>query len=209
MSDITLNTKRFTLTYGFDGASTNDLVRIAAQAIDYAGEISLAHSQTRKDIPVAYCVFGTHFRTETTNADHETTMANVINAIREDADCIDADYDQFSFEYDGMTFRIVTEDVMDSMKTDAIDNMVEEANYELEQLKKDSCYVSNYVTIDEDMFRRDAEYDVDSWVSPYDGVVHEMFVNEYGAGRTCFGYANDADPNVVIRRETLFMIRED
>ncbi len=199
MSDITLNTRRFTLTSGFAGASDNDLVRIAAQAIDYAGEISLEHSQIRRDIPVAYCVFGTHFRTETTNADHETTMANVINAIREDADCIDPEDDEFTFEYDGMTFRIVTEDVMDSMKQDALDNMVEEANYELEQLKKDSCYVSNYVTIDEDMFRRDAEHDVDSWVSPYDGTVHEMFVNEYDSG----------DGSIVTRRETLFMIRED
>ena len=131
MSDITLNTRRFTGASGFDGASTNDLIRIAAQAIDYAGEISLEHSQIRRDIPVAYCVFGTHFRTETTNADHETTMANVINAIREDADCIDANDYGFSFEYDGMTFRVVTEDVMDSMKQDALDNMVEEANYEL------------------------------------------------------------------------------
>lgn len=209
MSDITSNTKRFTLTSGFAGASTNDLIRIAAQAIDYAGEISLVHSQIRKDIPVAYCVFGTHFRTETTNADHETTMANVINAIREDADCIDADDDQFTFEYDGMTFRVVTEEVMDSMKEDAITSMLDEAYYELEQLKKNSCYVSNYVTLDEDMFRRDMEMDVDSWVSPYDGVVHEMYWCEYGAGRTCCGYANDASSDTVIRRGTLYMIRED
>lgn len=199
MSDITLNTKRFTLTSGFAGASTNDLVRIAAQAIDYAGEISLVHSQIRKDIPVAYCVFGTHFRTEATNADHEKTMANVINAIREDADCICPDTDEFTFDYDGMTFRIVTEDVMDSMKQNAMDSMVYEAQYELEQMKKNSCYLSNYITIDEDMFRRDMEMDVDSWVSLYDGVVHEMFVNEYDSG----------DGSIVTRRETLFMIRED
>lgn len=199
MSDITLNTKRFTLTSGFAGASTNDLVRIAAQAIDYAGEISLVHSQIRKDIPVAYCVFGTHFRTETTNADHETTMANVINAIREDADCIDPDTVQFLFDYDGMTFRIMTEDVMESMKQDAMDSMVYEAQHELEQMKKNACYLSNYITIDEDMFRRDMEMDVDNWVSPYDGVVHEMFVNEYDSG----------DGSIVTRRETLFMIRED
>lgn len=209
MSDITLNTKRFTSASGFDGASTNDLIRIAAQAIDYAGEISLAHSQIRKDIPVAYCVFGTHFRTETTNADHETTMANVINAIREDADCIDANDYGFSFHYDGMTFRIVTEEVMESMKQDARDNMIDDANYELERLKKDACSLTNYIIIDEDMFRRDMEYDIDNWVSHYDGVVHEMYVNEYGAGRTCCGYANDANSDVVIRRETLFMIRED
>ncbi len=170
MSDITLNTRRFTLTSGFAGASDNDLVRIAAQAIDYAGEITDGDS-----------------------------MKDVLRKIREDADCIDPDDDQFTFEYDGMTFRIVTEDVMDSMKQDALDNMVEEANYELEQLKKDSCYVSNYVTIDEDMFRRDMEHDVDSWVSPYDGLVHEMFVDEYDSGSS----------DMITRRETLFMIRED
>lgn len=199
MSDITLNTKRFTAASGFAGASTNDLVRIAAQAIDYADEVSRVHGQIRKDIPVAYCVFGTHFRTETTLADHDTTMANVINAIREDADCIDGNDYGFSFEYDGMTFRIVTEDVMESMKQDALDSMIEEAQYELERLKKDACYLTNYITIDEDMFRRDMEYDVDNWVSPYDGVVHEMYWNEYTNG----------DGSIVTRRETLYMIRED
>ncbi len=156
MSDITLNTKRFTGASGFDGANTSDLIRIAAQAIDYAGECMQDHDNLET---------------------REGMIARVIRSLREDADCIDPDDDQFTFEYDGMTFRIVTEDVMDSMKQDALDNMGEEANYELEQVKKDSCYVSNYVTIDEDMFRRDAEHDVDSWVSDYDGVVHEMFVN--------------------------------
>ena len=199
MSDITLNTKRFTDASGFAGASTNDLIRIAAQAIDYADEISLCHSQVRRDIPVAYCVFGTHFRTETTNADHETTMAAIINAIREDADCIDPENEQFTFEYDGVTYCIMTEEVMDSRKQDALDSMVDEAQYELEQMKKNTCYLSNYITIDEDMFRRDMEMDVDHWVSPYDGVVHEMYVNEYISG----------DGSIVVRRETLFMIRED
>ncbi len=201
MSDINLNTKRFTLTSGFAGASTNDLVRIAAQAIDYAGEISLVHSQIRKDIPVAYCVFGTHFRTETTNADHETTMANVINNIRENLDEVDGcpANDEFTFDYDGMTFRIMTEDVMESMKQNALDCMVDEAQYELEQIKKNSCYLGNYVTINEDMFRRDMEMDVDSYVSSYDGVVHEMYMTEYDSG----------DGSIVTRRETLFMIRED
>ena len=182
MSDITLNTKRFTLTSGFAGASTNDLIRIAAQAIEYAGEQGDA-----------------------------ANLGAIHRMIRVDADSVDGcpANDQFTFDYDGMTFRIVTEDVMESMKQDAIDNMVYEAQYELEQMKKNACYLSNYITIDEDMFRRDMEMDVDNWVSPYDGVVHEMYVNEYGAGRTCCGYANDANPDVVIRRETLFMIRED
>ena len=178
MSDITLNTKRFTSASGFDGASTNDLIRIAAQAIDYAGQCTRDHD--------------TH---ETFNG----MMARVYRSLREDADCIDANDYGFSFEYDGMTFRIVTEDVMDSMKQDALDNMVYEAQYELEQMKKNACYLTNYITIDEDMFRRDMEMDVDSWVSPYDGEVHEMYVNEYDSG----------DGSIVTRRETLYMIRED
>ena len=126
-------------------------------------------------------------------------MAAVINAIREDADCIVGNDYGFSFENDGMTCRIVTEEVMESMKQDALDNMVEEAQYELERLKKDACCLTNYITIDEDMFRRDAEYDVDSWLSPYDGEVHEMYWKEHTSG----------DGSIVTHRETLFMIRED
>ena len=170
MSDINLNTKRFTLTSGFTGASTNDLVRIAAQAIDYAGEQGDA-----------------------------ANLGAIHRMIREDADCIYPDTDEFTFDYDGMTFRIMTEDVMERMKQNALDSMVDDAQYELEQIKKNSCYLSNYVTIDEDMFRRDAEHDIDSWVSPYDGVVHEMYMTEYDSG----------DGSIVTRRETLCMIRED
>ena len=68
---------------------------------------------------------------------------------------------------------------------------------------------SYYVTFDRAAFERDAEHDVDSWISPYDGCVHDMTWAEYGAGRTCCGYANDANPDIVIRRESLYMIRED
>ena len=84
MSDITSNTKRFMdMTEDFRGASDNDLVRIAAQAIDYAGEISPRHSQTTTPVPVAYCVFGTHFRDVVTNNGHETHDGAVIRDIRE------------------------------------------------------------------------------------------------------------------------------
>jgi hypothetical protein len=115
-----------------------------------------------------------------------------------------------------MTFRVVTEDVMNSMKEDAIDNMLEEAYYELRQLEKDSCYVSQYVILDEDRFRRDAEMDVSSWVSPYDGEVHEMYWNQH-TSRDVTAVATVQpqrrvtydDGSIVTRRETLYMIRED
>lgn len=200
MSDITTNTKRATSGMGFDGLSDNDLIRIAAQAIDYAGEISLVHSQIRKDIPVAYCVFGTHFRTETTNADHETTMANVIRNIR-DSESIDrSGATVFSFEYDGMTFGIMTEEIYNERVEMAIQDAVDNAEWEVEKQEFPSpCYLNAYMKFDVDQFRRDLEFDTESMVSYYDGVVHEMYWNEWKSG----------DSTLVTLRQTLYMIRED
>ena len=202
MSDITTDTTRFTSHEGFAGANINDLIRIAAQAIDYAGEISLCHSQTTTEIPVAYCVFGKHFRKEVTNNDHPTTMANVIKAIREDADCI---YPQgamsFEFQYDGMTFTIYVEDLYEEMVKDSIDMQVEEAEYEFNQISMDTSYIHNYITFNADMFRRDLQNDVESLISHYDGIVHEMYWNEFSSG--------ELGDTITTRRQTLYMIRED
>ena len=200
MSDIISNTaKRFVpMSDDFHGASDNDLVRIAAQAIDYAGEISLRHSQTTEQVPVAYCVFGTPFRDVVTNNDHETTMAAVIRDIRENGITWQG-YDQFEFEYDGMTFQIMTESVYEDRCSDAIEMMTDEAEYEAEQLLKNSCYVSNYMKFDREAFARDLQYDIEGLVSHYDGTVHEMYWNEYTSG----------DGSLVTRRGTLYMIRED
>ena len=199
MSDIITNTKRFTGPAGFDGASTNDLIRIAAQAIDYAREISLSHSQTKTQVPVAYCVFGKHFRDVITNNDHETTMANVINAIREDADCIYPQGDtSFEFQYDGMRFTIYVEELYEQIVAEATDSMVEEAQYEFDSMQKDTSYINNYIKFDDEMFRRDLQHDVEAMVSHYDGTVHEMHWNE-----------STDDDSIVTRRQTLYMIRED
>jgi len=75
---------------------------------------------------------------------------------------------------------------------------VDEAEYEAEQLVKDSCYVTNYITFDREMFARDLQYDIEGLVSHYDGTVHEMYWNEYTYG----------DDSIVTRRGTLYMIRE-
>ena len=199
MSDITINTKRASTGKGFDGLSDNDLIRIAAQAIDYASEISLHHSQVRKDIPVAYCVFGTHFRTETTNADHEKTMANIMQDIR-DSDSIDRSGAQvFSFDYDGGTFAVMTEDVYEERCSSSIECMVDDAEYEFENQFPVAGYLNDYISFDKDKFARDLQYDIESMVSHYDGAVHEMYWNEYKSG----------DSDLVTRRETLYMIRED
>ncbi len=200
MSDITINTKRATSGMGFDGLSNNDLIRIAAQAIDYAGEISLKDSQTKTQVPVAYCVFGTHFRDVITNNDHETTMANVIRDIREGGSIVTSGCQVFSFEYDGMTFDVMTEDIYNERVEDAMTAYVEEAQYEADRLiDKEAGHLSNYIKFDEDAYRRDLQFDIEGMVSYYDGTVHEMSCNEYTSG----------DSTLVTRRETFYMIRED
>ena len=197
MSDITTNTKRATNPVGFAGLSDNDLTRIAAQAIDYAGKISPKDSQTTTDESI-------------TNNDHETTMANVIRDIRESGELRLSGDDLFLFDYDGMTFEVMTEAFYGGRVEAAMECAIEDAQYQVDRIiEKEAGYLSSYFKFDEDMFRRDLQFDIEAMVSHYDGVVHEMFWNEYGAGRTCCGYANDASPDTVIRRETLYMIRED
>ena len=199
MSDITINTKRATGPVGFDGMSDNDLIRVAAQAIDYAGEISLKDSQTTTQVPVAYCVFGRHYRDVVTNNDHETTMANVIRDIRDSDSIYRSGAMMFSFEYDGMTFEVMTEELYNARVEDAMDCTIEEAQYEANRsIENEAGYLSNYMKFDEDAFRRDLQFDIESMVSHYDGQVHEMFWNEYTSG----------DSTLVTRRETLYMIRE-
>ena len=178
MPDIVSNTKRFTDSFTFRGASNNDLIQIAAQALAYADEAG------------------------------DPSVSNVLLNLRWENDCIDADDTKFTFDYAGMTFAVMTEDYYSILVTDIKESILEEARWELERLTENHCYGS-YITIDEDKFMRDLEYDEEGLVSHYDGVVHEMYWAEYGAGRTCCGYANDASPDTVIRRGTLYMIRED
>lgn len=179
MSDITLDTRRFTNASGFAGASRNDLLRIAAQALDYAGEAE------------------------------DPSQANVLRDLRFENDDIDGDDTEFRFDYAGGTYLVMTEEQFNARVECEIESHVEMAEDEFQHQLRDASYVSHYVTFDREMFARDLMMDVGSLVGHYDGQYHEMYVNEYGAGRTCCGYANDASSDTVIRRETLFMIRED
>lgn len=186
MPDIITNTKRM-LAHSFMGASDNDLIRIAAQAVVYSGEICPDHQ----------------------DSDDRMVLANIIRDIRfsEAIDCR-IPGSTFHFDYDGMTFEIMDEDSYQSRVYDAKQSIVEDARWDVERATEDLCYGS-YIILDEDRFMRDLEYDEEALVSHYDGVVHEMYWYEYGAGHTCCGYANDASPDTVIRRGTLYMIRED
>jgi|13_taG_2_1085334.scaffolds.fasta_scaffold21514_3 hypothetical protein len=200
MSDITLNTRRFTNASGFAGASRNDLLRIAAQALDYADEISSCDSQEpTRQVPVAYCVYGKFYRDVIEDKDHESTMASVIRRLREENEDIDADDTEFRFDYDGMTFVVMTEEQFNARVECEIESHIEMAEYDFQHQLKDNSYVCNYVKFDRDMFARDLMMDVGSLVGHYDGQYHEMYVNEHSSG----------DGDIVTRRETLYMIRED
>lgn len=182
MSDITINTKRASTSRGFAGLSDNDLIRIAAQAIDYAGECELEKNDGELE-------------------SQNQMESRVIRNIR-DSRSIDRSGDMvFSFEYDGMTFAVMTDQLYDDRCEDAIESAIEDAQYEAERLinGKDATYLSHYIKFDEDAFRRDIEHDMPEMVSHYDGQVHEMYWNEYKSG----------DGNIGTRRETLYMIRED
>ena len=177
MSDITLNTRRFTNASGFDGASRNDLLRIAAQALDYAGELE----------PYGY-------------DDENEKMASVIRNLRwENEDGVDSDDNEFRFDYAGGTFVVMTEEAFDVRVEAEIESHIEMAEDEFQHQLKDVSYVSNYVKFDREMFARDLMMAVGSLVGHYDGQYHEMYCNEHTSG----------DGNIVTRRETLFMIRED
>ena len=149
MSDITLNTRRFTNAFGFAGASRNDLLRIAAQALDYAGEAG------------------------------DQSQANVLRNLRWDNDDIDAYDSEFRFDYDGGTYVVMTEEAFDSRVQAEIESHIEMAEDDFRHQLKDCSYVSNYITFDRDMFTRDLMMDVGSLVGHYDGQYHEMYVNEY------------------------------
>jgi len=201
--DITTNTKRFTNGNGFAGATNNDLLRIAAEALDYAGEISECDAYTTTDIKVAYCVFGKHYRTERTKLSSRDAIANVTRRLRLDNEDIDGCDDQFRFEYDGMTFTVMTEETYNNLVESTIESFVEDAECEFERIS-DAGYLSQYVKFDRDMFQNDLMHDVDSLVSSYDGQVHWMTWNQWGGPTAPY-----TTPDTVVRRGDLFMIRED
>ena len=98
-----------------------------------------------------------------------------------------------------MTFGIMTEEIYNERVEMAIEDAVDNARWEFENQFPDIGYLNSYIKFDEDMFRRDLQHDIESIISHYDGVVHEMYWNEHTSG----------DSTLVTRRETLYMIRED
>lgn len=130
------------------------------------------------DIKVAYCVFGTHYRQEFRKYDDRKVRANLLRKIREDNP--DGHGDGFrgwlEFEYDGMTFMLQDDDAYSHTYQVALESCVECAEDDFAHAIRDTTYVSSYVTFDREAFIRDLEYggDVEGWISPYDGTVHEV-----------------------------------
>ncbi len=211
MTDICTNTKRMTEGMGFRGATANDLFRIAAQFIEYAGEESGASSYVTERIPVAHCVYGVWFREEDHPTDTEEQRAHILRQLRDENPDIMGDRDSFEFEYDGGTYLVVTSGRWDAVYHDACEQLLEYANDEWEHAKGGiGSWIGDFIEFNRDAFV-DAitDEDIHGQISSWDGMVHEANWCEYGAGRGACGYRNDHDRDLVIRRDTLYMWRTD
>lgn len=99
--------------------------------------------------------------------------ADIIRAMRDDFEVIEATRLMFTFLHDGEEHLICTEDMYEQCKQDAIESMVDEAQYEFERTKETQGWYSQYVTFDAEAMARDLEIsgDADGFLSPWDGVV--------------------------------------
>lgn len=165
--------------HGIQGLSQRDLTRMCGQAIQYRNDLN----------------------PDDRGKDNDTTLANIIKRIREENEgqydvtpnCID-------FEYDGATWRIVTESLYQEIKEDTLTGIVDDMEYEVDHmLDKMDTYLRSYVTFDREMYLRDLEYDADSLIASYDDRLDEM--------RWCV--ADDTTSNIVTGEGYLYLWRID
>ena len=182
MSDIVLNTKRFTNGTDFEGASNSDLLRIAAQVLVYAGEVAPSDVGESND----------------------TTTANILRTLRGDNedDLSEPCDSHFRFNYCGETWMVMDEDFYQEYRQGTIDNMFEQIEDEVEQAVINLGALGSYVTIDKEMLIRDMDYmgEIEMSMAQYDGVMHELYFAEYKENDN-FG--------LVTRRCTVYAYRED
>lgn len=102
--------------------------------------------------------------------------AEILRAMRDDFEVVEATRMMFTFIHDGEEHLICTEDMYEQCKRDAIESMVDEAQYEFERTKETLGWYYQYVTFDTEAMARDIEIsgDADSFLSPWDGVVEEL-----------------------------------
>ena len=181
MSDLCLNTKRFTNDRDFAGASDNDLLHIAAQVLIYAGEVAPSHAEDEES----------------------ATTANILRSLREDNedDLSEPCDSHFRFEYCGETWVVMDEDFYESYRESTIECLMETIEDEVEQAVINLGALGSYVTIDKDMLVRDMDYggEIEMMMAQYDGILHELYFTEYKSG----------DGSLVTKRCTIYAYRED
>jgi hypothetical protein len=182
MSDVCINTKRFTNSVDFAGASENDLLRIAAQVLIYAGEVAPCH----------------------VGADDSATTANILRNLREEDDTLDFEFGgdcHFRFNYLGETWVVMDQDFYEQYREDCITMLMENIQEDIERATKDLGALSSYITIDEEALVRDMDYggEVEMMMATYDGVLHHLQFNEYKSG----------DGSLVTKRCDIYAYRED
>ena len=181
MSDIVLNTKRFANDRDFEGASDNDLLRIAAQVLIYAGEIDPSHVGESTD----------------------TTTANIIRSLREDNedDLSEPCDSHFRFEYCNQTWVVMDEDFYQQYRQDTIDHLLETIEGEIEMAVINLGNLGYYVKVNEEQLIRDMDYngEIEMMMACYDGIMHELSFAEY----------KDKERDLVTRRTIVYAYRED
>ena len=103
-------------------------------------------------------------------------LAERIRMMRDDFEVIEASRMMFTFRHDREEHLICTEDMYEQCKQDAIESIIEDAQYEFEHAKELGGWYTQYVTFDAEAMARDIEIsgDADSYLASWDGVVEEM-----------------------------------
>lgn len=131
---------------GFNGCPNNQLYDIAAQALEY----------------------------------HEgTDRLTALKSFRsEEAEITEINDDSIRFEYDGVEYFLMNESLYETLREQALEDMCDMMQDEVEHSLNGLGTLDMYVTFDRESFVRDLEYggDVEGYLSPYDGVVSEMYV---------------------------------
>ena len=186
MSDVCLNTKRFTNDRDFTGASSNDLLHVAAQVLIYAGEVAPSHAEDEES----------------------ATTANILRSLREDneddlSEPCEAIFSgsQFRFNYCGETWVVMDEDFCAAYRESTIECLIDTVEGEIEQVCINLGHLENYITVDKEAMIRDMDYggEIEMSMAHYDGILHELYFTEYKSG----------DGSMVTKRCTIYAYRED
>lgn len=156
MSDITLSNGWGHEKFG--DRSESWLLELAAKCLVYRGDLSDWANEVKSD--------------------YEQVNRVMLELGDEPNWLIDQENDNFTVEYDGSQYIIATDGHTEYVFDMAVQSMLEDAYYELEQLREKHCmYLSNYVTFDDEMFARDCQHDRDAMVCSYDEQVDDISVD--------------------------------